>query len=333
VEGVAVSGAGAFAWRDRPVLVTGATGLLGSWLVEELLRRGAAVTCLVRDRVPQSRFWSEGLWQQVNLVEGALEDFALVQRAINEYETDTLFHLAAQTIVGTASRSVLSTFESNIRGTWHVLEAVRQCGKLVKRVLLASSDKAYGVHDELPYAETAALQGRFPYDVSKSCADLLGLSYATTFGVPVAITRCGNLYGGGDLNWSRIVPGTIRSALRDERPVIRSDGSLVRDYFYVEDAALAYVTLAERLESKRLAGEAFNFGTGKPLSVLEIAKACLAACGKSELELDVRNESVHEIPAQYLDCGKAQARLGWEPRFTLAESLQRTAQWYRQRLA
>jgi CDP-glucose 4,6-dehydratase len=210
---------------------------------------------------------------------------------------------------------------------------VRQCGKLVKRVLLASSDKAYGVHDELPYAETAALQGRFPYDVSKSCADLLGLSYATTFGVPVAITRCGNLYGGGDLNWSRIVPGTIRSALRDERPVIRSDGSLVRDYFYVEDAALAYVTLAERLESKRLAGEAFNFGTGKPLSVLEIAKACLAACGKSELELDVRNESVHEIPAQYLDCGKALARLGWEPRFTLAESLQRTAQWYRQRLA
>ncbi|MEO6593160.1 MAG: NAD-dependent epimerase/dehydratase family protein [Planctomycetota bacterium] len=321
-----------FSWRDRNVFVTGASGLLGSWLTEALLARGANVTVLVRDRVPQSRLVSEGLLDKVTVVNGEVADFGLMLRALNEHEIDTVFHLAAQTIVGTASRSVLSTFETNIQGTWCLLEACRQLPSLVKRVLLASSDKAYGVHETLPYTEVAPLRGRFPYDVSKSCADLIALSFHATYGVPVAVTRCGNLFGGGDLNWNRIVPGTIRSALRGERPVVRSDGTLQRDYFYVEDAAAAYLLLAERAESQDLFGQAFNFGTGTPIAVLELVRAMLAALDRKDLEPEVRGQNDGQIPAQWLDSTKSRRLLGWQPKFALDDALARTVAWYRRHL-
>jgi CDP-glucose 4,6-dehydratase len=318
------------AWRNHNVLVTGATGLLGSWLTEALLARGANVTCLVRDGVPRSRLIAGGAIERCNVVHAALENFHEVLRALNEYEVETVFHLAAQTIVGTATRSVLSTFEANIKGTWNVLEAARSLPRLVERVLVASSDKAYGEHARLPYSEEAPLCGRFPYDASKACAELLCQCYAATFGLPVVTTRCGNLYGGGDLNYSRIVPGTIRSALSGERPIVRSNGRLVRDYFYVEDAVAAYLHLAERMRELELAGQAFNFGTSEPKSVLEMVALVLEAAGRSDLEPVVEDRATSEIERQYLDCTKAREVLGWRPAFTMREALARTVAWYRE---
>jgi CDP-glucose 4,6-dehydratase len=315
-------------WQQHNVLVTGATGLLGSWLVEELLARGANVTCLVRDWVPTSRFVTNGMLERCNVVRGGLEEEDVVLRAVNEYEIQSVFHLGAQTIVGTAARSTLSTFESNIRGTWHLLEACRQCHRTVQRVLVASSDKAYGIHEKLPYTEDAPLQGRYPYDVSKSCADLIAMAYFHTYRVPVAVTRCGNLFGGGDLNFNRLIPGTIRSALRDERPVIRSDGTFVRDYFYVRDAVAAYLQLAERLPEPGFVGEAFNFGTETPLSVLALVDLILGLMGKADLEPVILNEATHEIPRQYLDCTKARRLLDWQPRYRIEEALRETIAWY-----
>jgi CDP-glucose 4,6-dehydratase len=319
-------------WRDRKVFVTGATGLLGSWLVEALLAREAQVVCLIRDQVPMSRLVGEGLIDRVSVVRGDLCDYETVLRALNEYEVNTVFHLGAQTIVGTASRSALSTFESNVKGTWVLLEACRANAKLVERVLVASSDKAYGAHDELPYTEETPLVGRFPYDASKSCADLIAMSYFHTYRVPVAVTRCGNLFGGGDLNWNRLIPGTIRSALRNESPLIRSDGSFVRDYFYVRDAVEAYLMLAEQVPNEGVLGEAFNFGTETPLSVIDVATRVLAAMDRTDLELTVLNEAVHEIPEQFLDCGKARRVLGWKPGRTLDQGLADTIAWYRAHL-
>ena len=324
--------ANSFPWPKCNVLVTGATGLLGGWLVQELLARGARVVTLVRDHVPDSRARGEGLLERTTVVRGSLEEYETLVRTLNEHEIDTVFHVGAQTIVGTASRSPRSTFEANVRGTWQLLDACRDVGKLVRRVVVASSDKAYGSHEKLPYAEEAPLQGRFPYDASKACSELVAMSYATSFGVPLAITRCGNLFGGGDLNWNRLIPGTIRSALRGERPIVRSDGKFVRDYFYVEDAALAYLALAERLDRDGppgFRGEAFNFGTEQPLDVLSVVKKLLEAMGRTDLEPVVLNEASLEIRAQFLDCAKARRVLGWRPRFTLEEALRRTIEWYR----
>jgi CDP-glucose 4,6-dehydratase len=320
-------------WRDRNVFVTGASGLLGSWMVSKLLARGASVTCLYRDSVPQSLLVTSGNIRRVNLVRGELEDYCGVLRALNEYEIETVFHVGAQTIVGTAARSALSTFESNIKGTWNVLEAARACAKLVKRVVVASSDKAYGSHARLPYDENAPLQGRFPYDVSKSCADLLSFCYFETYRLPVCVTRCGNLFGGGDLNFSRIVPGTIRSVLRGEPPIIRSDGKFVRDYFYVEDAAEAYLHLAERMDDADLHGEAFNFGNEKPITVIEVVDAILRAMRAEDLRPVILNEATHEIREQYLDCAKARSRLGWSANYSLEAGLERTIEWYRAHFA
>jgi CDP-glucose 4,6-dehydratase len=249
-------------------------------------------------------------------------------RALNEYEVDSVFHLGAQTVVGTAARSALSTFEANVRGTWNLLEACKLCGSRVQRVVVASSDKAYGVQEYLPYTEDMPLVGRFPYDVSKSCADLISLSYAHTYRLPVAITRCGNLYGGGDLNFSRLIPGTIRSALRAEAPIIRSDGTFIRDYFYVRDAVEAYLGLAERLPDPTLIGEAFNFGAERPWSVLEMVDLILRVMGMEWLVPQVLNEASHEIPRQYLDWSKANRVLGWQPRYSVEEGLRETIAWY-----
>jgi CDP-glucose 4,6-dehydratase len=316
-------------WQDRPTLVTGATGLVGSWLVRNLRAQGAVVTVLVRDWVPASELVRGHLLEQVNVVRGDVRDSDLLERTLGEYEIDTVFHLAAQTIVGIANRNPLSTFETNIQGTWALLEACRR-SPMVKQVIVASSDKAYGDCDVLPYSETTPLAGRHPYDVSKSCADLIAQSYFTTYKLPVIVTRCGNFYGGGDLNWNRIVPGTIRSVLRGERPVIRSDGSYIRDYFYVEDGAAAYMLLAERLAANRsLAGEAFNFSNELQITVLQLVDRILKALG-SDLQPDVRNEATHEILNQHLSAAKAREVLQWRPLFDLDNALAITVDWYRE---
>ena len=316
-------------WRDRPVFVTGATGLLGAWLVRRLQAMRAEVVCLVRDWVPHSEFVAARLIDQVRVVRGDVRDQETLERVLGEYEIATVFHLAAQTTVGVANRNPVSTLDVNIRGTWSLLEACRR-SPTVSQVVMASSDKAYGDQDVLPYTENTALKGQHPYDVSKSCADLLGQMYARTYDLPIAITRCGNFYGGGDLNWNRIVPGTIRSVLRGERPVIRSDGQFVRDYFYVEDGAASYMLLAEQLATRpELRGEAFNFSNGRQTSVLELVTMLLAVMGSS-LEPDVRNEASHEIRVQYLDATKAREMLAWVPSFTLEGGLQSTLHWYEQ---
>jgi len=316
-------------WKNRNVFVTGASGLLGSWMSEELVRRGANVTVLLRDWVPASRLNQTGLLDRVNAVRGELEDAPLLLRALNEHEIETVLHLGAQTIVGTASRSAVSTFEANILGTWNLLEACRALPRQVRRVIVASSDKAYGEHPTLPYTEDAPLQGRFPYDVSKSCADLITFSYYHTYHLPVAVTRCGNLFGGGDLNFNRLIPGTIRSALQNEHPLVRSDGSFVRDYFYVRDAVNAYLLLAERMDDPAFHGQAFNFGTETPLSVLEVVRAVLDRMKKPDLAPIILNEASHEITRQYLDCAKARRMMDWHPSFTFEQGLDEAIAWYR----
>jgi len=324
---VTAPGASSAFWRDRPTFVTGATGLVGSWLVRRLLDLGADVVCLVRDWVPQSELVHSGDIARVKTVRGDIRDQALLEQALGEYEVTTVIHLAAQTIVGIANRNPVSTFDSNVRGTWSLLEACRRT-PTIGQVVLASSDKAYGSCDQLPYDEETPLRGQHPYDVSKACSDLIAQSYATTYGLPVAITRCGNFYGGGDLNWNRLVPGTIRSVARGERPVIRSDGEFVRDYFYVEDGAAAYTLLAERLASEpALAGQAFNFSNEIQVTVLDMVRRIIGLM-HGTMDPDVRNEAVHEIRHQYLSAAKAREVLGWRPLFTLDEGLQRTVAWY-----
>lgn len=314
-------------WRDRPVFVTGATGLLGSWLVRHLLAAGADVVALVRDWVPRSELVAGGLLDHVRLVRGDVRDQETMERALGEYEIATVFHLAAQTTVGVANRNPVSTLDTNIRGTWAVLEACRRT-PTVQQIVTASSDKAYGDQENLPYREDTPVLGRHPYDVSKSCADLLAQMYAKTYQLPVCVTRCGNFYGGGDLNWNRIVPGTIRSVLRSERPIIRSDGLFTRDYLYVEDGARAYILLAEQLAATpKLAGEVFNFSYERRMTVLEIVDRILDVMG-STLKPDVRNEASNEIRDQYLDAAKARTALGWAPAFTFEESLRSTVDWY-----
>lgn len=319
-------------WLDRPVLITGATGLLGSALVRRLVELRATPVCLMRDWVGRSRFNTEHLDQSTVVVRGELEDFELLLRTVNEYEIDTVLHVGAQTIVGTAARSPLSTFESNIRGTWNLLEACRLSPRIVSQIVIASSDKAYGEHENLPYTEEVPLKAQFPYDVSKACADMIGLSYFHSYGLPVAVTRCGNLYGGGDLNFNRLVPGTIRSALRGEAPLIRSDGTYIRDYFYVEDAVDAYLHLAESLPAEGVVGEVFNFGTDTPVSVLEMVDLILELTDRTTLVPQVLGEASREILRQYLDCGKAHSVLKWRPRRTMREGLESTINWYRKYL-
>lgn len=315
-------------WQDRPVFITGATGLVGNWLVKRLLENGAEIVCLVRDWIPQSELTRTGMINQVKSVRGDIRDQKLLERALGEFEIDTVIHLAAQTIVTIANRNPISTFESNIAGTWSVLEACRRSPE-VKQIVVASSDKAYGDQKVLPYDESMPLNGLHPYDASKSCADLIAQTYGNTFDLPVVISRCGNFYGGGDLNWNRIIPGTIRSILRGKRPVIRSDGEYIRDYFYVEDGAAAYTLLAEKLtETPELRGTAFNFSNEIQVSVLQIVEKILRMMG-SDLKPDIRGETTHEIRHQYLSAQKARNLLSWQPMFNLDEGLKRTIDWYR----
>ncbi|WMW42589.1 GDP-mannose 4,6-dehydratase [Bacillus subtilis] len=313
-------------WKNKNVFVTGCTGLLGSYLVKELIEQGANVTGLVRDHVPQSNLYQGEHIKKMNIVRGSLEDLAVIERALGEYEIDTVFHLAAQAIVGVANRNPISTFEANILGTWNILEACRK-HPLIKRVIVASSDKAYGDQENLPYDENMPLQGKHPYDVSKSCADLISHTYFHTYGLPVCITRCGNLYGGGDLNFNRIIPQTIQLVLNGEAPEIRSDGTFVRDYFYIEDAVQAYLLLAEKMERNNLAGEAFNFSNEIQLTVLELVEKILKKMN-SNLKPKVLNQGSNEIKHQYLSAEKARKLLNWTPAYTIDEGLEKTIEWY-----
>jgi len=315
-------------WKQSRVFVTGATGIVGSWLVKRLVHEGAYVVALIRDWDPQSELIRSGDVSRISVVNGRLECYADVERAINEHEIDTVFHLGAQTIVGTALRNPLPTFESNIRGTYHVLDACRVHGDMVKRIVVASSDKAYGEADVLPYTENMPLNGRHPYDVSKSCTDLIAKTYAHTYGLPVSIARCGNIYGGGDLNWSRIVPGTIRSLFNNERPILRSDGKSIRDYLYVQDVIDAYLRLAEGTTEPKICGEAFNFSPETQVSVLEITQKIQQVMNRTDLEPVILNTAKAEIKDQYLDSSKAGRLLGWLPRYDMESGIKETVGWY-----
>ena len=317
-------------WSQHRVLVTGATGIVGSWLVKRLLQDGALIVTLIRDWDPQSELIRSGAIYRTSVVNGALEDYSTIERAINEYEIDTVFHLGAQTIVGTALRSPLPTFEANIRGTYNLLDACRVHNSLVKRVVVASSDKAYGDVKTLPYTEDMVPYGRFPYDVSKSCTDLIARSYGETYDLPVTIARCGNIYGGGDLNWSRIVPGTIRSFLGNERPIIRSDGKFTRDYIFVLDIVQAYLLVASRGQDKGISGEAFNFSGEQPWNVLDITKKIQEIMGCEHLEPIILNQASAEIRDQYLDSNKAKRMLNWAPLYSLEKGLTETIEWYKE---
>ncbi len=314
-------------WKGKNVFITGCTGLLGSWLTKALVERGANVIGLIRDLVPKSNLNWSGFNKKITTIRGELEDYVLLERALNEYEIDSVYHLGAQTIVTIANRNPISTFETNIKGTWNLLEACRRSPK-IERIIFASSDKAYGAQDKLPYNEETPLEGRHPYDVSKSCADLLCQSYHETYNLPVCITRCGNFYGGGDLNFNRIVPGTIRSVLNKEQPIIRSNGKMIRDYFYIEDGVEAYLTLAEKMDEDNIHGEAFNFSNEEPLTVLEIVDKILAVMD-CDLEPIVLNKSSNEIESQFLSANKARKILKWKPLYTMEDGLKKSTDWYK----
>lgn len=315
-------------WKNKTVFVTGATGLMGGWLVKALLRERADVVALVRDQAPGSMLVREGILDEIAVVSGDLESLPTLQRAIAEYEPHTVFHLAAQPLVQVAKRDPVGTLRANVMGTWNVLEACRLTGK--SNVVVASSDKAYGASETLPYLETHPLQGRYPYDVSKSCADLVTQMYAATYGLRTAIARCGNLFGGGDLNYSRTIPGLIKATLANEPFVIRSDGKFVRDFLYVKDAAESYLILGERLaEDETISAEAFNFSLGERLTVLDIVEMTLALMNRTDLKPVIQNIASSEIREQYLDAGKARQRLGWAPLYGMREALIETIAWYR----
>jgi len=322
------------AWRGRSVLVTGAGGFVGSHLASALANTGADVTVVLRDQPVGSSFEALGLGDRVNVVTGSMTDGGLMERAVNEYRVDTCFHLAAQAIVGVANRSPVSTFESNITGTWTVLEACRR-SDLVQRVVVASSDKAYGRQEHLPYTEDMPLLADNPYDVSKLCTDVIARSYAKAFEMPVAVSRCANIYGGADMNFSRLIPDTIRAVLAGRRPVIRSDGSPLRDYIHVDDAVTAYLMLGEAAARPEVRGRAFNFGSNNPISVVDMVARVLRACGRADLEPDVQGTGpgVNEIPLQYLDSSRAREVLGWAPEVSLDEGLRGAVGWYREYLA
>lgn len=315
-------------WSNRAVFVTGATGLVGSWLCKALINAGAHITVLIRDYDPQSELLRSSDINQTTVINGSLEDLNCLERALTENQIDTVFHLGAQTIVGTALRQPLDTFESNVRGTYNLLEACRRQQPFVQRIIIASSDKAYGTSKQLPYTEEMPLRGEGPYDCSKSCTDLITSSYANTYDMPIAIARCGNIYGGGDLNWSRIIPGTIRSLYNRNKPIIRSNGTFTRDYIYVKDVVSAYITLAESLDDVVNHGEAFNFGPNKPYTVIEIVNTLRKLMDCSDLVPDILDQAISEIPDQTLCSQKARERLSWAPNYELEAGLDETINWY-----
>jgi CDP-glucose 4,6-dehydratase len=315
-------------WHDRSVLVTGATGLVGGWLVKELVKKNSRVSALVLDFDTTSELSRSGDIHKISVFSGNLSSYSDVSRAVSQSEAKTIIHLGAQTIVGTAIVDPLTTFKANIEGTWNILEAARQMSQKVSSVVVASSDKAYGSSKVLPYKEDQPLQGDGPYDVSKSCTDLISQTYGKTYGLPVTVARCGNIYGGGDLNWSRIVPGTFRDITNKERTVIRSDGNFTRDYVHVLDIVDAYLHLAESTEKLGLTGEAFNFSRDEPLSVLDIHAAIYKSLNIDYVEPIISNSATSEIRDQHLDSKKAREILEWNSKVNLESGLKLTAEWY-----
>ncbi len=328
VEIVNVQGSATY-WSGKRVLVTGASGMVGSWLTQWLAKSGAHTVAFTADTDPQSELVRSGTINKVSVVNGRLENYDDIERAINNHEVDSIFHLGAQPIVGAADRAPRHTFESNIQGTWNLLDACRVLSPLVKRIVVASSDKAYGTQPILPYTEDMSMNGDHPYEVSKSCTDLISTTYARTYGTPVTIARCGNIYGGGDLNWNRIVPGTFRSLLRGEQPVLRSDGTFVRDYLHVDDIVSAYLTLGEQTDNPAFAGQGFNFSDESPLTVMAIYKAICEAAGRQNTEPQILDAASSEIKDQYLDSTKAHNVLGWRASVTLKDGLKKSFDWYR----
>lgn len=327
VEIVKVEGSTTY-WSGKRVLVTGASGMVGSWLTQWLAESGAYTVAFIADTDPQSELVRSGTINKVSVVNGRLENYDDIERAINNHEVDSIFHLGAQPIVGAADRAPRHTFESNIQGTWNLLDACRVLSPLVKRIVVASSDKAYGTQPILPYTEDMSMNGDHPYEVSKSCTDLISTTYARTYGIAVTIARCGNIYGGGDLNWNRIVPGTFRSLLRGEQPVLRSDGTFVRDYLHVDDIVSAYLTLGEQTDNPKFAGQGFNFSDESPLTVMEIYRAICEAAGRKDTEPQILNAASSEIKDQYLDSTKAHNVLGWRASVTLEDGLKKSFDWY-----
>jgi len=312
-------------WEGRSVFVTGATGFLGGWVIKRLLELGAEPVALVRDSNPRSMLVREGYLSRISVVYGSLEDGPLIRRALAEYSVETVFHLAAQPLVGVAKLDPVGTLQINVAGTWNVLEAARQTR--VQQVVVASSDKAYGAGDGLPYREEHALRGAYPYDVSKSCTDLLSHMYATTYDLPVAVARCANLFGGGDLNFSRTIPGVIKATLEEERFVIRSDGKFIRDFLFIKDAAECYLLLAETLARGARPG-AVNFSLEVKLTVLDVVQQALKVMGRTDLEPIIKNQASSEIREQYMACDKARQTLGWQPRYDFPAGLAETIAWY-----
>ena len=320
-------------WNDKRVLVTGATGMVGSWLTRWLVDAGAYTVVMVSDLDPQSELVRSGYINRVSVMNGRLEKYDDVERIVNNQEVNSIFHLGAQPIVGAADRSPRHTFESNIQGTWNLLDSARVLEGLVKRIVVASSDKAYGTQPVLPYSEEMSMNGDHPYEVSKSCTDLISNTYARTYGMPVTIARCGNIYGGGDLNWNRIVPGVIRSLLRDEQPVLRSDGTFVRDYLHVDDIVSAYLMLGQRTDEPEFCGQAFNFSDETPLTVMQIYNAICVAADRAGTEPKILNAASGEIKDQYLDSKKAHEKLGWYANVSLQDGLEKSFKWYQSLLA
>lgn len=316
-------------WKDKRVFITGATGFIGSWLTKHLVDFGAFVVILVRDQSPQSELIRSGYMQKVQVINGKLEDFYTLGRAISEYQVDTVFHLGAQTQVTNAILNPFYTFETNIRGTYNLLEACRHTKGTVKRIIIASSDKAYGQGEILPLVEKTPLNAIYPYDVSKACTDLLALSYYHTYNLPVAVTRAANVYGGGDFNWDRLIPGIIHSLYKDERPTLRSDGSFLRDYLFIEDMVYAYLTIGKLFEERDLSGEVFNFGTNQPSSVLQVYKLIAKFMGKEEIKPIIESRVTSETKDQYVSIEKAKQMLSWKPSCSLDVGLEITVDWYK----
>ncbi len=319
-------------WSDKRVLVTGASGMVGSWLTKWLVESGAYTVAFIADSDPQSELIRSGTINKINTVNGRLEKYEDIERAINNHEVDSIFHLGAQPIVGAANRAPRHTFESNIQGTWNLLDACRLLSPIVKRVVIASSDKAYGTQSLLPYTEEMSMNGDHPYEVSKSCTDLISRTYARTYGLPVTIARCGNIYGGGDLNWNRIVPGTFRSLISGEQPVLRSDGTFIRDYLHVDDIVLAYLLLGKQTDKPEFAGESFNFSNESPLTVKQIYLEICKAAGRLETTPKILDSASSEIKDQYLDSSKAHKVLSWYASVSLQDGLAKSFDWYRELL-
>ncbi len=323
-------------YPDRALLVTGGQGFLGSWLVDRLLQEGALVIVPQRPAREGSRFARERLEERCELVQLDLLDLRSVLRTLDEHEVELVFHLGAQTVVGEASRSPLPTFQTNVRGTYNLLEACR-IGRLKgaeRRVVVASSSHVYGGQGNLEYSEQIDLRPSRPYDVSKACVDMIARCYAATYELPVGVTRLTNVYGGGDQNWSRLVPDAARALARDERPVIRSDGTAERDWLYVEDAVEVYLAVARSLEDPGLWGRAWNAGLGELVSVLELVQKLIAVSGK-ELEPDVQDQGQGqgEVDQRYLDSTAIREQLGWRPQWGLEEGLGEAYRWYEQVLS